>query len=171
MELEPIINSFEIEGSIQAIQKLNKGLINTTYLVSTKGRKYIFQSINTSIFKNIEAMMSNIEMVNEHLKSTDYKYETLAFIKTKSNTNLLFDSTNIPWRCYTYIEHKKYDFSDLNKESWRNMEKELVIFTLALLILMPIKLQTRLMIFITLKNIILILKTQCKMQKANEKKK
>ena len=49
-------------------------------------------------FKNIEAMMSNIEMVNEHLKSTDYKYETLAFIKTKSNTNLLFDSTNTPWR-------------------------------------------------------------------------
>ena len=116
MELEPIINSFEIEGSIETIQKLNKGLINTTYLVSTKGRKYIFQSINTSIFKNIEAMMSNIEMVNEHLKSTDYKYEALAFIKTKSNTNLLFDSTNTSWRCYTYIEHKNYDFSDLNNE-------------------------------------------------------
>ena len=116
MELEPIINSFEIEGSIEAIQKLNKGLINTTYLVSTKDRKYIFQSINTSIFKNIEAMMRNIEMVNEHLKNTNYKYETLAFIKTKSNTNLLFDSTNTPWRCYTYIEHKNYDFSDLNNE-------------------------------------------------------
>ena len=56
MELEPIINSFEIEGSIETIQKLNKGLINTTYLVSTKDRKYIFQSINTSIFKNIEAI-------------------------------------------------------------------------------------------------------------------
>ena len=42
MELKTVINLFEIKGSIEAIQKLNKGLINTTYLVLTNERKYIF---------------------------------------------------------------------------------------------------------------------------------
>ena len=116
MELKTIINSFEIKGSIETIQKFNKGLINTTYLIKTNREKYIFQRINTSIFKNVSAIMDNIEMVNTHLKKNNYRYELLAVIKTKSNSNLLFDSTNTPWRCYTYIEHKNYTFSNLNNK-------------------------------------------------------
>ena len=114
MEFKTVINLFEIKGSIEAIQKLNKGLINTTYLVLTNERKYIFQKINTSIFKNVSAIMDNIEIVNTHLKKNNYQYELLAVIKTKNNANLFFDTSNNPWRCYKYIEHKNYTFGDLN---------------------------------------------------------
>ena len=116
MELKTVINLFEIKGSIEVIQKLNKGLINTTYLVLTNERKYIFQKINTSIFKNVSAIMDNIEMVNTHLKKNNYQYELLTVIKTKNNANLFFDASNNPWRCYKYIEHKNYTFGDLNDE-------------------------------------------------------
>ena len=90
MELKTIINSFEIEGEIESIQQLNIGLINTNYLVITNQNKYVFQQINTDIFKNVSAIMENIVMVNEHLKNTNYNYELLTLISTKSKENLFF---------------------------------------------------------------------------------
>ncbi|MEC8853138.1 MAG: hypothetical protein VYD33_01705, partial [Bacteroidota bacterium] len=80
MELKTIINSFEIEGEIESIQQLNIGLINTNYLVGCSQKKYVFQQINTTIFKNVSAIMENIEAINNHLKCNHYKLELLTII-------------------------------------------------------------------------------------------
>ena len=64
MELKTIINSFEIEGGIESIQQLNIGLVNTNYLVVCSQKKYVLQQINTTILKNVSALMENIVMVN-----------------------------------------------------------------------------------------------------------
>ena len=114
MELKTIINSFEIEGEIESIQQLNIGLINTNYLVVCSQNKYVFQQINTAIFKNVSAIMENIVMVNEYLKNTNYNYELLTLISTKSKENLFFDANKNPWRCFAFIENKNYTFSELN---------------------------------------------------------
>ncbi len=114
MELKTIINSFEIEGGIESIQQLNIGLINTNYLVVCSQKKYVLQQINTTIFKNVSALMENIVMVNEYLKDANYKYELLTLISTKSKENLFFDANKNPWRCFAFIENKNYTFSELN---------------------------------------------------------
>ena len=114
MELKTIINSFEIEGEIESIQQLNIGLINTNYLVVCSQKKYVFQQINTAIFKNVIAIMENIVVVNEHLKNTNYNYESVTLISTKSKENLFFDANKNPWRCFAFIENKNYTFSELN---------------------------------------------------------
>ena len=80
MELKTIINSFEIEGEIESIQQLNIGLINTNYLVVCSQGKYVFQQINTAIFKNVSAIIKNIVLVNEHLKNTNYNYDLERYI-------------------------------------------------------------------------------------------
>ena len=77
MELKNIINSFNIKGDIKNTKKVNKGIINTTYLIVTNDNKYILQKINTNIIKKIEEVMCNINLINNHLKKTNYRYETL----------------------------------------------------------------------------------------------
>ena len=116
MELKKIITEFEIEGEIDSFQELSKGLSNVTYLIKTNQRKYILQKINTTIFEDVSGIMNNIELVNTYLNNNNYQYELLAVVKTKYNTNLFYDTFTNPWRCYRYIEHKNYDFGDLNDE-------------------------------------------------------
>jgi len=116
MELKEIITEFEIEGEIDSFQEISKGLINATYLIKTNQRKYILQKINTTVFKNVNGIMDNIEMVNTHLNNNNYQYELLTVVNTKYNTNLFYDTSKNPWRCYKYIEHKNYTFDDLNNE-------------------------------------------------------
>ncbi len=116
MELKKIISAFEIEGEIDFLQELSKGLINTTYLIKTNQRKYILQKINITILKNVSGIINNIEIVNSHLKNNNYQYELLEMIKTKDNNNLFYDTLTAPWRCYKYIEHKNYTIEDLNDE-------------------------------------------------------
>jgi len=116
VELKKIISAFEIEGEIDFLQELSKGLINTTYLIKTNQRKYILQKINITILKNVSGIINNIEIVNSHLKNNNYQYELLEMIKTKDNNNLFYDTLTAPWRCYKYIEHKNYTIEDLNDE-------------------------------------------------------
>ena len=114
MELKTIIDSFEIEGEIESIQKLNMGLVNTNYLVVCSQKKYIFQQINTAILKNVSTITENIVMVNEYLKNTNYNYESLTLISTRNRENLFFDANKSPWRCFSFIENKSYTLSELN---------------------------------------------------------
>ena len=114
MELKTIINSFEIEGELESIQQLNIGLINTNYLVVCSQNKYVFQQINTTIFKNVSAIMENIEVINNHLKCNHYKLELLTIINTNKGEHLFFDANQKPWRCFKYIEHKHFTFNELN---------------------------------------------------------
>ena len=114
MELRAIIDAFEIEGEIESIQQLSIGFINTSYLVVCSQKKYVFQQINTAIFKNVNAIIENIVMVNEYLRNTNYNYELLKLIRTKNKENLFFDSNKNPWRCFAFIDSKNYTFSELN---------------------------------------------------------
>ena len=56
-------------NDIEATRHIEKGLINYTNLIETKsGKKYILQEINANVFKNVNTLMTNIELVTNHLK-------------------------------------------------------------------------------------------------------
>ncbi len=94
---------FNIPVDNYSLTKLIIGHINHTYKVSGQ-RCFILQKINTAIFKNPEGLMKNIEVIGKHLKRSDYPYEVLNIIKTKSDQLFFRDTNGACWRVFDFIK-------------------------------------------------------------------
>ena len=68
--LKDIAGRFAVEGEILGIEPLGSGLINDTYKVCISGSTpdYVLQRINNSIFKDVELLQRNIELVTDHIR-------------------------------------------------------------------------------------------------------
>ncbi|MBD5460383.1 MAG: aminoglycoside phosphotransferase family protein [Lachnospiraceae bacterium] len=104
-----IANSFQISGQAISAEPYSCGHINDTFLLKTDtGEKYILQRINTSVFKNAEALMNNIMSVTNFLKEKilraggDPSRETLSIILTNDGRTFYRDGQDC-WRIYTFI--------------------------------------------------------------------
>ena len=67
--LNALACGFKIIGNIVDIAPFGEGHINKTYLVTTDRNKYILQRINDSIFKDVDSLMNNIEIVTSYIAS------------------------------------------------------------------------------------------------------
>ncbi len=105
-DLKKILNSFEIEDEIVPY---GNGHINDTYL--SDPTPYIVQRVNTSIFKDADGLMENIENVTAFLRNKvvenggNPKRETLTVIKTKDGKNYYRDDDGNVFRVYYYIQN------------------------------------------------------------------
>ncbi len=104
--MEKVAYSFELNGRPISCVRYGNGHINTTYLVETdRGARYILQKINRHIFKNVPALMKNIQTVTEHLwkKNPDAR-RVLRLVPTVDNAQYLVDETGEYWRAYVFVE-------------------------------------------------------------------
>lgn len=114
MELREIINQFALEGTVIGAEEYGSGHINDTYLVKTRGqekeRKYIFQRMNTVIFKNPRELMENVVGVTSYLEQRilerggDPRRETLHVVPLKNGEKYYLDEEGSCCRVYDYIE-------------------------------------------------------------------
>ncbi len=77
MELEfaqSILDKFNVKESVVSTKRVESGLINSTFVLNSKGNTYILQAINTSIFPNYERGLENILTVGNWLKNKNYPY-------------------------------------------------------------------------------------------------
>ena len=70
---ERIAAEFNLPGKITSCMSFGSGHINNTFLLEMTEnggltKKYILQAVNTNVFKNICAVMENIDRVTEHMK-------------------------------------------------------------------------------------------------------
>ena len=111
-ELTEIVKRFRIEGTVAAVLPLGDGLINDTYWVKTKEADksdYVLQRINHRIFKDIDLLQHNIEIVTGHLRrkllsegASDVDRRVLRFIPAFTGKTYHFDEENY-WRVSVYI--------------------------------------------------------------------
>ena len=89
-ELRSVLGSFGVKD-VASVARYGSGHINDTFrAIDTAGTSYILQRINTDIFPDPDAMMSNISRVTSHIRSKGGKsLEVLGY----SN----------PWRLYAFI--------------------------------------------------------------------
>ena len=64
---------FAIPGRVTGLTRINKGYINRTYRLETldetgQTHKYVLQRINTDVFPDTDALMSNFRLTTEHLR-------------------------------------------------------------------------------------------------------
>jgi len=93
-------------------ESYGNGHINDTYIVNSTPR-YILQRINTSIFRNPDELMDNIENVTSFLREKivaeggDPERETLTVINTVSGKNYFRTEEGTVYRMYKFIEDTK----------------------------------------------------------------
>ena len=111
-QLIKIVRQFRIEGTVEEVVPLGKGLINDTYLVKTcevDKPDYVLQRINHHVFTDVELLQHNIETVTGHLRSKllsegvgDIDRRVLRFVPTTSGRTYCFDRESY-WRVSVYI--------------------------------------------------------------------
>jgi Ser/Thr protein kinase RdoA (MazF antagonist) len=112
MELNAIIETFFDLANYHSvsIKNIDSGHINTTYLIELQSQhlqkeKYVLQSINTSVFKQPEDIMSNLELISKHLFQSGYPKTVLKAMANKSGKYLTYDRDGKPWRTLPYIDN------------------------------------------------------------------
>jgi len=99
--LKHILNCFKIDTQEVTFRLLTTGYINDTFLVLKSEKPlYILQNINQKVFKNVEALMLNIEMALNKLQSDDY--QTISLIKTIQGKSF-YKHNETYWRLMTFI--------------------------------------------------------------------
>lgn len=120
MELINIIDQFEIKGNVSAAEPFGGGHINDTFRVRCNGvskKDYLLQKVNRYVFRDIDGLMNNIDLVTNHLREKlrseqvlDLDRRTLEVIKTKDNRLFIEDEEKQCWRIFNFIDdHVVYD--------------------------------------------------------------
>lgn len=105
---------FDIEGELRDIRPFERGHIHDTY-VSTwdqggQPRRYLHQHLNQHVFRDVAALMHNVEQVTRHLagKRQDHPahgLQTLRLIATRGGGNSCLAVSGGYWRTYDFIEN------------------------------------------------------------------
>jgi Ser/Thr protein kinase RdoA (MazF antagonist) len=106
-----ILSNFALDGTPISLKPLGCGHINSTFLVKCdNGNKYNFQKINNHVFKDVDALMNNIDSVTSFLKEKTIANggnpdrETLTVVKTKDGKNYYKENDDAYWRVYLFVD-------------------------------------------------------------------
>lgn len=113
--LQNVAEHFSIVGKILSIEHINKGYINRTYKVNTLSEsnhihQYILQRINTNVFPDVDALMSNFQLTTSHLfDNLDMPGEhirgTVQTLRPTKDGKLYFEDFSGVWRMMTYFDN------------------------------------------------------------------
>ena len=105
-----IAEKFNLPGKITGCKCFGSGHINSTFLLEMaeggKKKKYILQAVNTNVFKNICAVMENIDRVTEHMKiRAESGEKIISFLKSTDGHTYYIDEADTFWRIYEFIDN------------------------------------------------------------------
>ena len=114
--IKQIIPEFQFSGRYLNGEELHSGNINNTYHLIYQQKDgslshYTLQQINSYAFKNPAAVMRNIELVSNHMKSVmedtgiNPDRRMLEIIPTKAGNTMLETGNGGFWRAYKYIDN------------------------------------------------------------------
>jgi len=113
--MENIVKKFTISTEIGEIRPLKIGHINDSFIIGSKNQgepTYFLQKINHSIFKDVEGLQRNIQLVTDHLRKKlsecgekDLDKKVLRLIPTKTGKLFYKDEDGSYWRIYVNIEN------------------------------------------------------------------
>jgi aminoglycoside phosphotransferase (APT) family kinase protein len=105
-----ILRQFSLADSHLSAAPYGSGHINDTYVVHCKAdrpapRRYIAQRINHDIFKNVPALMENVQRVTAHLARKEGPgSRALSLVPASDGRAVIRDEFGGWWRCYDFIE-------------------------------------------------------------------
>lgn len=105
--LAGVLVQYDLGDEVESCKTYGYGHINETYLVTMKcGRRYILQKLNTTVFKNIDALMANVEAVTTWLRQkTDDPREVLHLVKNRAGATYSRHDDGSLWRVLDFVEN------------------------------------------------------------------
>ena len=115
--LNMVGRKFRLPGEIYSYDAITMGNINSTYKVTYMQsdhslKSYLFQRINTNVFKNPVEIMENIDRVTTFLRSKYPNQVTLHFHHTDEGLNYYLCEDHTFWRVVNYIDSVTFNSSD-----------------------------------------------------------
>lgn len=114
-ELSEVGTNFRLPGKLDKYELITHGNINTTYRVFYKDpdKSYIFQKVNTYVFRDPVLIMQNIDLVTEHIrkKNKDKDNACLHYHHVDDGTNYLFTEDKKFWRVTNDLDSVTYQGS------------------------------------------------------------
>ncbi len=107
--MDNIISQFIGNAKAEDISPIGNGHINSTFLVKTPHSKYVLQKINTSVFPDVDALMSNIDKVTHHIQK---KVKECGKNPSRATLNFLTAPNGKKYICYEGNYYRMYDFID-----------------------------------------------------------
>lgn len=115
-KLLEICRAFRIPGHLLSYEEIKMGNVNRTYKVNFRqeggsAKSYMVQRINTYAFKEPEKVMSNIDIVTEHIRAKSPEKISLHFHHTAGRQNYISDDSGF-WRLFNYVPSVTYNTSE-----------------------------------------------------------
>jgi len=115
-DLGKIAARFTVEGEYIEGRPWGNGHINDTFAIWMRRkdgvRRYILQRINHEIFRNVPALMENVERVTSHIRrklentpGANPDREVLTLVPVRSGGTWMQWDDGTYWRCYLFIEN------------------------------------------------------------------
>ncbi len=107
---QEIMNKFQVNGEVTDVHPLGHGHVNHTFEVVCGGEHYVVQEINHILFKYPVEVVNNQFLVTEYLRGKiaadggEPNRETLTFLRTKDENQLLQTEDGAYYRVYRMIE-------------------------------------------------------------------
>ena len=127
--LAAIVAQFNIQGQVATIQPHGSGHIHDTFRVTNAqadSPAYLLQRVNHHVFKNVPALMENIQVVTNHLRkklralpNANPEKEVLTLIPTQSGQFYYTDADGNYWRLYYFLENTRtYDIVETPRQAY-----------------------------------------------------
>jgi len=115
--LKLVGEKFRLPGELYSYETINMGNVNTTYKVTyTKEdgglKSYLFQKVNTHVFKNPVEIMKNIDRVTTFIRDKYPQQTTLHFHHTHSGDNYYVVDDAAFWRVVNYVDSVTFNSSE-----------------------------------------------------------
>ena len=112
--MKEVLQHFAITNEVGEAQPLRIGFINDSFIVPAKRvgeRSYCLQRINHRIFKNVDGLMRNIQLVTDHIREkletagvSDVERKVLQLVPTKDGKLYYRTEGGDYWRLYVLVE-------------------------------------------------------------------
>lgn len=113
--MKNIVKQFATKNETGEIRPLKIGHINDSFIVHRRIKNeesYFLQKINHNIFKDVDGLQKNIQIVTDHLRSkliisgeSDIQRKVLQLVPTKNGKLFYKDNDGAYWRMYVNIEN------------------------------------------------------------------
>lgn len=107
--IDNVISAFLGNVKVEGVAPIGNGHINSTFLVKTPHAKYVLQKINTSVFPDVDGLMSNIEKVTRHIQKKvaeagkNPSKATLNFLTAENGKKYVKADGGDTYRMYDYV--------------------------------------------------------------------
>jgi Ser/Thr protein kinase RdoA (MazF antagonist) len=101
--MQLILQDFGLTDANIQIQRFGNGLINHTWKVTTNQQEYILQRVNDAVFKQPEAIASNINMIASYLNKHYPDYHFVAPISSNDSKEMIYRPDKGYYRVFPFV--------------------------------------------------------------------